>query len=155
MSVRAEEYERAVCLFCPVIKIGRTYKKGLSVMTKKLYIGNLPYHITESQLRALFRRYEPIHSVVMVSDRETRMSRGYGFIELEEPKAEVAMCELDNKRYMGRTLRICNALGRSSKNDEADGEIDLGSEYVNCCLNCPLVRAVGARMESPPRAASA
>lgn len=119
-------------------------------MTKKLYIGNLPYHITESQLRSLFRRYEPIHSVVMISDRETRLSKGYGFVELEEPKAEVAMGELDNKVYLGRNLRVSDALGKDARKEDRDygGEFN-GNFNFNCCLNCPLVRAVGARMEHP------
>ncbi|MCL2219357.1 MAG: RNA-binding protein [Chitinispirillia bacterium] len=116
--------------------------------TKKLYIGNIPYYITEKQLRDLFRWYEPIHSIVMISDKETRLSRGYGFIELEEPKAEAAMYELDNKVFMGRKIRVCNAYGRDPKRDEMEKK-RLESLNMNYCLNCPLVKAIGARMGYP------
>lgn len=119
-----------------------------SPVTKKLYIGNLPYHMTESQLRQLFRRYEPIHSVVMISDRDTMRSKGYCFVELEERKANVAVGELDQKTYLGRQLRVSDAIGGNSKKD---GDENLGKDG---CLNCPLVRAISARMVIP-RAMSA
>ncbi|MCL2182503.1 MAG: RNA-binding protein [Chitinispirillia bacterium] len=118
--------------------------------TKKLYVGNLPYHITEGQVRQLFRRYEPIHSIIMVADRDTRISKGYGFVELEPKKAEIAMDELDQKCYMGRNIKVSNATGVHAKRDD---DIWAGGR---CCLSCPLVRAVGARMmEEAPRAVSA
>jgi len=84
-------------------------------MSQKLYIGNLPYHTTEDDVRSLLTRYEPIHSVILIADKKTGRPRGYGFVELEEPEAEVAARELDNRMYMGRNLRIGKATGRNPR----------------------------------------
>jgi len=81
-------------------------------MSQKLYIGNLPYRTTENDVRKLFTKYEPIHSVVLISDRETGRSRGFGFIELEEVNAESAITELGDSIFGGRNLRISKAKDR-------------------------------------------
>jgi len=81
-------------------------------MSQKLYIGNLPYRTTENDVRKLFTKYEPIHSVVLISDRETGRSRGFGFIELEEVNAESAITELGDTIFGGRNLRISKAKDR-------------------------------------------
>ncbi|MDR0307863.1 MAG: RNA-binding protein [Chitinispirillales bacterium] len=81
-------------------------------MSQKLYIGNLPYRTTENDVRKLFSKYEPIHSVVLIADRETGRSRGFGFIELEEINAESAITELGDTIFGGRNLRISKAKDR-------------------------------------------
>jgi len=81
-------------------------------MSQKLYVGNLPYRTTENDVRKLFTKYEPIHSVVLISDRETGRSRGFGFIELEEINAESAITELGDTIFGGRNLRISKAKDR-------------------------------------------
>ncbi|MCL2688284.1 MAG: RNA-binding protein [Chitinispirillia bacterium] len=83
-------------------------------MSQKLYVGNLPYRTTENDVRKLFIKYEPIHSVVLISDRETGRSRGFGFIELEEINAESAITELGDTIFGGRNLRISRAKDRDS-----------------------------------------
>ncbi|MFW5813016.1 MAG: RNA recognition motif domain-containing protein [Fibrobacterota bacterium] len=81
-------------------------------MPQKLYIGNLPYRTTETDVRKLFNKYEPIHSLVLISDRETGRSRGFGFIELENPNADAAIEELGDTIFGGRNLRISKARDR-------------------------------------------
>ncbi|MDG5815457.1 hypothetical protein QA601_10230 [Chitinispirillales bacterium ANBcel5] len=81
-------------------------------MSQKLYIGNLPYRTTENDVRQLFNKYEPIHSVVLISDRETGRSRGFGFIELDEDCADAAISELGDTIFGGRNLRISKARDR-------------------------------------------
>lgn len=82
--------------------------KGSS-MSQKLYIGNLPYRTTEVDVRKFFAKYEPIHSVVLISDRETGRSRGFGFIELEDAYIDNAITELSDTIFGGRNLRISKA----------------------------------------------
>lgn len=82
-------------------------------MPQKLYIGNLPYRTTEDDVRQLFNKFEPIHSLVLVSDRETGRSRGFGFIELEEMHADTAISELGDSLFGGRNLRISKARDRA------------------------------------------
>ncbi|KMQ52509.1 RNA-binding protein [Chitinispirillum alkaliphilum] len=81
-------------------------------MSQKLYIGNLPYRTTENDIKTLFSKYEPIHSVVLISDRETGRSRGFGFIELEPESADAAISELGDTIFGGRNLRISKARDR-------------------------------------------
>jgi RNA recognition motif-containing protein len=81
-------------------------------MFEKLYIGNLPYLTTLAEIRTLFGPYEPVRSIILIADPETGLSRGFGFVELEEPKAMDALDNLDNKMFNGRNLRICKATGR-------------------------------------------
>jgi len=81
-------------------------------MSQKLYIGNLPYRTTEADVRRFFGKYEPIHSVVLITDRETGRSRGFGFIELEEDRADAAVTELGDTMFGGRNLRISKARDR-------------------------------------------
>lgn len=81
-------------------------------MSQKLYIGNLPYRTTESDVRKFFSKFEPIHSIVLISDRETGRSRGFGFIELEDGNADAAISELSDSMFGGRNLRISRARDR-------------------------------------------
>ena len=85
-------------------------------MTQKLYVGNLPYRTTENDVRDLFSKYKPIHSTVLIADRETGRSRGFGFIELEESNAEAAITDLADSFFGGRTLRISKAKPRELDN---------------------------------------
>jgi len=85
-------------------------------MPQKLYVGNLPYRTTEDDLRRLFKKYEPIHSLILIADKDMDAPRGYGFIELDEPKAGDALYDLKNTEFHGRNLRLSVAKGRDPKN---------------------------------------
>jgi len=81
---------------------------------KKLYIGNLPYTITESELRELFERHGTVSSVNVITDRETGRARGFAFVEFEDANgAQAAMQALDGTQVGGRTLRVNEANERS------------------------------------------
>ena len=83
-------------------------------MGKKLYIGNLPYTITESELRELFERHGTVASVSVITDRETGRARGFAFVEFEDANgAQAAMQALDGTQVGGRTLRVNEANERS------------------------------------------
>jgi len=81
-------------------------------MTQKLYVGNLPYKMTEKDVQEMFSKYKPIHSAMLISNRETGLSRGFGFIELEKNNAEAAITELGDTFFGGRTIRISKAKER-------------------------------------------
>lgn len=84
-------------------------------MKQKLYIGNLPYKTTENDLRKFFEKYEPIHSLILISDKATDHSRGYGFIELDKSKADLALSEFKNVMFNGRNMRLYNANGKDPR----------------------------------------
>jgi len=81
---------------------------------KKLYIGNLPYTITEAELRELFERHGTVASVSVITDRETGRARGFAFVEFEDPNgAQAALQALDGTQVGGRTLRVNEANERT------------------------------------------
>lgn len=74
---------------------------------KKLYVGNLPYEITEEEITEAFSQYGSATSVKLISDRETGRSRGFGFVEMESAEqAQAVVDELNGKEMFGRTLKI-------------------------------------------------
>ncbi len=84
-------------------------------MTKKLFLGNLPFSSTEEEVRNLFVNYGPVHSANIVIDRETGKSRGYGFIELPDHMADAAKEEMNGAVLGGRNIRIGDAFERSER----------------------------------------
>jgi len=89
-------------------------------MPQKLYVGNLPYRTTENDLRKLFQTYGPIHSLILITDKETVQSRGYSFVELDEHMAGKALYDLRNTEFNGRNLRISVATGRCRKSKASE-----------------------------------
>lgn len=76
-------------------------------LNKKLYVGSLPFSTTEEELQDLFSAYGPIVSVRVVSDKFTGMSKGFGFVEMEnEEDAQKATENLNGSNYNGRTLVV-------------------------------------------------
>jgi RNA recognition motif-containing protein len=79
-------------------------------LVKKIYVGNLAWSATESDLRELFSTVGTVHSAAVVSDRETGRSRGFGFVEMDDADAEKAIRQLDGRELGGRNLRVNEAL---------------------------------------------
>jgi RNA recognition motif-containing protein len=84
-------------------------------LSKKLYVGNLPFSATESELRSLFEPHGDIASVSIITDRETGRARGFAFVEMEDAgDAEKAMRALDGRDMGGRPLRVNEAQDKRS-----------------------------------------
>ena len=77
-----------------------------------LYVGNIAYRARRENLEELFSHYGHVRSVRIMTDRNTRKPRGYGFVELDTPAANKAVEELDNSEFFGRTLRVSEAKQR-------------------------------------------
>ncbi len=80
-------------------------------MSKKIYVGNLPFSATEDQLREMFSPYGAVDSVTLVTDRETGRPRGFGFVEMGAG-ADDAIQALNQKNFGGRTLNVNEARPR-------------------------------------------
>ncbi len=81
----------------------------------KLYVGNLPFSMDESQVRALFEAHGTVDSVAVITDRETGRPRGFGFVEMADDDAcRAAMQALDNHEVEGRNLKVNEARPRNS-----------------------------------------
>ena len=78
-------------------------------MTKKLYVGNLPFQTTEDDLSDLFAAVGAVESVRIITDRDTGRSRGFGFIEMGGEDAEKAINEFNGKDMEGRPLTVNEA----------------------------------------------
>jgi RNA recognition motif-containing protein len=75
-----------------------------------VYVGNLPFSATESDVRSLFESHGPIASVNVIMDRETGRARGFAFVEMEEVNdAANAIRALDGTDMGGRALRVNEA----------------------------------------------
>ena len=83
-------------------------------LTKKnLYVGNLPFSITEDELRTTFERHGSVDSVNVIMDRETGRPRGFAFVEMsEESAASDAIRALDGTDLGGRSIRVNEAQER-------------------------------------------
>ncbi len=78
-----------------------------------IYVGNLSYSMSESELRDAFAAYGEVSSVKILIDRETGRSRGFGFVEMPNQKeAETAVAQLNGKDVGGRALRVNEARPR-------------------------------------------
>src|SRR5439155_1181193 len=77
--------------------------QGECILTKKLYVGNLPFDATADELREVFSAYGRVLSATIATDRETGTSRGFGFVELVEG-AEEAIQALNQAKFGGRSL---------------------------------------------------
>jgi RNA recognition motif-containing protein len=76
-------------------------------LSKKLYVGNIPFTTTEADLRRLFEPHGGVDSVSVVMDRETGRPRGFAFIEMsDESGAAAAVQVLDGRELGGRALRV-------------------------------------------------
>ncbi len=70
-----------------------------------LYVGNLPWSTTETQLKDLFSQHGEVNSVNIIQDRETGRSRGFGFVEMEGG-AEDAVQNLNGQELDGRNIKV-------------------------------------------------
>lgn len=84
-------------------------------MSKKLYVGNLPFTITEAELRSLFEPHGAIDRVSVIMDRETGRPRGFAFVEMADVAgADAATRGLDGHSVGGRALRVNEATDRNA-----------------------------------------
>ncbi len=79
-------------------------------MGRKLYVGNLSYGTTDSDLQRLFEAHGTVQSAQVVMDRDTGRSRGFGFVEMgSDQEAQAAVQALNGKEVDGRTLTVNEA----------------------------------------------
>ncbi|MDR1487964.1 MAG: RNA-binding protein [Deltaproteobacteria bacterium] len=82
---------------------------------KTIYVGNLPFSSTQAEISDLFSRYGTVHSVNLISDRETGRPRGFGFVEMDTDPALAAIEALNGTELGGRSLRVNEARGRDDR----------------------------------------
>ena len=90
---------------------------------KKLYVGNLPFSVTEENIRTEFAGLGiQADSITVVRDRETGQPRGFGFVEIaDDAAAEKAIASLNGKDLMGRALVVNEARPQAPRRDGGGG----------------------------------
>ena len=79
-------------------------------MGRKLYVGNLPYSVTESALSDKFAAYGTVESVKLITDRDTGQSKGFGFVEMgSDSEAQATIDALNGTDYDGRPMKVNEA----------------------------------------------
>jgi cold-inducible RNA-binding protein len=78
-------------------------------MTKKVYVGNLPFRTTEDELSELFSQAGAVESVSIITDRETGRSKGFGFVSMNADEADKAIAQFNGAQFGGRALTVNEA----------------------------------------------
>lgn len=90
-------------------------------MGKKLYVGNLTYAVTDSDLQALFEPHGTVQSAQVIMDRDTNRSKGFGFVEMgSDQEAQKAIADMNGKEHNGRALTVNEARPREERSKGGD-----------------------------------
>ena len=85
-------------------------------MGSKLYVGNLSYSTTSSDLEQLFAQHGTVQSAEVISDRETGRSKGFGFVQMGgDEEAQAAIAALNGQEHDGRPLTVNEAKPREDR----------------------------------------
>ena len=85
-------------------------------MGKKLYVGNLPYNVSSSDLEHMFSSHGTVQSAEVISDRVTGRSKGFGFVEMStDEEAQAAISALNGSDQGGRPLTVNEAKPRENR----------------------------------------
>ena len=91
-------------------------------MSKKLYVGNLPYSVTESDLEELFSQVGAVDSVRIITDRDTGRARGFGFVEMaSDDEGDKAIEKFNQYELDGRQLTVNEARPRQDRGGGGGG----------------------------------
>jgi RNA recognition motif-containing protein len=89
---------------------------------KKLYVGNLSYQTSSSDLQQLFAQYGTVTSAQVIEDRDTGRSKGFGFVEMgSDQEAQAAMTGLNGQSHGGRPLTVNEAKPREDRGGGGGG----------------------------------
>jgi RNA recognition motif-containing protein len=91
-------------------------------MGKKLYVGNLSYDVSSSDLEAMLSPHGTVLSAEVITDRSTGQSKGFGFVEMDsDAEAQAAIAALNGQPHGGRTLTVNEARPRAARSGGGGG----------------------------------
>lgn len=92
-------------------------------MGTRLYIGNLPYSMTDADLHDLFSSAGPVKAAEVIRDRDTGQSKGFGFVEMENQEgADEALRTLNGSSFQNRQIRVDEARPRETRSGGGGGD---------------------------------
>ena len=89
-------------------------------MSKRIYVGNLPFSASDDEIRTLFSEYGTVEEVNLITDRDTGRPRGFGFVEMSDG-ADEAIQALHQKDMGGRALNVNEAKPRQERSGRGGG----------------------------------
>lgn len=91
-------------------------------MSKRIYVGSLPYSTTEDQLEQLFAEHGKVSDAQVIMDRFTGQAKGFGFVEMEnDDEADAAIAALNGSSFGGRSLVVNQAREREQRGPGGGG----------------------------------
>lgn len=93
-------------------------------MSKKIYVGNLSFQTTETEITNAFSQFGAVESIQMITDRDTGRMKGFGFVTMEDEGAEKAIAQLNGSQLGGRTLTVNEARPMVKKDFGGGGRRD-------------------------------
>lgn len=101
-------------------------------MSNKVYVGGLPFSVTDGQLEKIFQVHGTVESARVISDKFTGQSRGFGFVEMGSgSEAQNAIQALNGTQLEGRTLTVNEAKPMASRDSRGAGGRDNRSSGRN------------------------
>lgn len=99
-------------------------------MSRKLYVGNLPFSATEETILSKFADCGTVESVKLITDRDTGRSKGFGFVEMSsEAEARTAIDSLNDTDFNGRPLRVNEAKPQKKRSSGGRGGYGGGGRW--------------------------
>ncbi len=90
-------------------------------MSKRLYVGSLPYSVTETTLRDLFTPFGEVTQVNIITDRDSGQSKGFGFVEMaDDEAAKQAISQMNGKMVDNRQIQVSEARPREQRSSSGD-----------------------------------
>jgi small subunit ribosomal protein S18 len=94
-------------------------------MKTKLFVSNIDFDVTTDQLRTMFEEAGAVVSVVIATDRESKKSKGFAFVEMEnDAEADKAIEAFNNKSVNGRPMKVCHDRGKANGQQSSGGRED-------------------------------
>jgi RNA recognition motif-containing protein len=91
-------------------------------VAKKLYVGNLSYDVTDSDLQNMFEPHGSVRSAQVIMDRDAGRSKGFGFVEMNsDQEAQAAIAALNGRESNGRALTVNEARPREDRGGSRGG----------------------------------
>src|SRR6195952_3480257 len=91
-------------------------------MGSKLYVGNLSYNVTSTDLEQLFAQHGQVQSAEVISDRDTGRSKGFGFVQMgSDEEAQAAISAMNGQQHDGRALTVNEAKPKENRTGGGGG----------------------------------
>jgi RNA recognition motif-containing protein len=90
-------------------------------MNQNIYVGNLPFDITEDALREMLSKHGPVNEIKVIMDKVTGRARGFAFVTMNTQEGSAAVLALNGQEWNGRALTVNEARPRQERSGGGGG----------------------------------